>query len=99
MRYNDIKVRLPKSTRLCHKGLGVVIGSGVTLGENVHIYPHVMIGRMSEKKRGYPKIGNNVTIYTGAVVVGNINIGDNCIIGALSFVCRDLSPNTIIKGG
>jgi serine O-acetyltransferase len=93
----DIRINLPKSTKLPHEGIGVVIGKGVRIGKNCHIYPHVMIGRLSEKKKGYPKIGDNVTIYTGAVVVGNITIGNNVVIGANCFVCKDVPDNKIIK--
>ena len=99
MRYKfaDIKTVIPKSTKLCHKGLGVVIGKGVVLGENCHIYPHVMIGKRSEGVEGYPVIGDNVILYTGSVVVGPIHVGDNVVIGANCFVCRDVPNDTVMR--
>jgi serine O-acetyltransferase len=40
--------------------LGVVIGRGVKLGDNIKIYQNVTIGTVDGKT--YPTIGNNVTI-------------------------------------
>jgi len=47
---------------------------------------------------GVPQIGDNVVIYTNCVVVGNIRVGRNSIIGACSFVNKDIPPNTIWAG-
>lgn len=82
------------------RGLRVVHGDGVylncrSIGDNFTVYQNVTIGSL---KGGIPVIGNNVTIYTGAVVVGNITIGDGSIIGANSYVDKDVSPNTIVVG-
>lgn len=48
--------------------------------------------------KGRPTIGNNVTIYTGAVVVGNISIGDNVIIAANAVVRNDVPNNVLVAG-
>lgn len=66
-----------------HNGLGIVISRKASLGSNCRIYQHVTIG---SGKGGYPTIGNNVIIYSGATLCGKITIGDNVIIGANSFV-------------
>ena len=50
------------------------------------------------KKGGYPVIGNNVTIGTNSVVLGEIRIGNNSTIGALSLVIRDVESNVIAAG-
>lgn len=73
----------------------VVIGEGVKVGDNCTIFHHVTLGQNHGK---YPIIGNNVTIYTGAVVVGDIKIGDNVVIGAGSIVTKNVSPNSIVAG-
>ena len=62
------------------------------IGNNFVCYPHVVIGTKSLYHNEKPVIGNNVTIGTGSVIVGGINIGDNVSIGANSFVCQDI-PN------
>ena len=45
-----------------------------------------------------PVIKDNVTIYANSVVVGNITIGENAVIGACSFVNKDVPRNTIWAG-
>lgn len=45
-----------------------------------------------------PTIGNNVTVYTNAVVAGDIVIGDNVDIGAGSVVMKDVPSNTVVIG-
>lgn len=80
---------------------GVVIGKGVEIGKNVIIYHQVTIGgkNIGDAGKGkYPKIGNNVTIFPGAKIVGDIYIGDNSIIGANSVVISDVEPNSIYAG-
>lgn len=47
---------------------------------------------------GCPTIGNNVKVYTGAVIVGNITVGDNSIIGANCVVLNDIPANSICFG-
>lgn len=56
----------------------VCIGRDVQIGENCTLYHDVSIGQTLGK---FPKIGNNVIIYTGVKVIGGISVGDNAIIG------------------
>ncbi len=73
----------------------VCIGREVQIGENCTLYHDVTIG---QSKDLFPKIGSNVTIYTGAKVFGGITIGDNVVIGANSVVTSDVPPNAIVAG-
>ena len=45
-----------------------------------------------------PIIGNNVTVYAGAIIVGGIHIGDNVTIGAGAVVVKDVPDNTTVVG-
>ena len=47
---------------------------------------------------GYPTIGNNVIIFPNSTIVGRIHIGDNSIIGANSFVNKDIPCNSVYGG-
>lgn len=49
-------------------------------------------------KIGVPTIGNDVWIDPNAVIVGGINIGDNVLIAANSFVNFDVPSNSIVIG-
>ena len=45
--------------------------------------------------RGCPTIGDNVVLYPGAKVVGNVVIGDNVVIGANAVVTKDIPANSV----
>lgn len=47
---------------------------------------------------GVPTIGNDVWIGPNAVIVGKINIGDNVLIAANSYVNFDVPSNSIVIG-
>lgn len=78
-----------------HNMRGMVISLACSIGENCEIYHHVTIGA---GPGGYPKIGNNVLIYTGAVIVGGITVGDGAIITANSCVYHDVPANYVMQG-
>ena len=45
-----------------------------------------------------PIIGDNVFIGAGAKILGDITIGDNCVIGANSVVVKSVPSNSIVAG-
>lgn len=45
-----------------------------------------------------PGVGNNVVIYTGAVVSGETCLNNGCTVRANSYVNRDVEPNTVVVG-
>ena len=50
------------------------------------------------KRKGTPTIGNRVWIGVGAVIVGNIKIGDDVMIAPNSFVNIDIPSHSIVFG-
>jgi len=72
-------------------GTGVVIGETTVIGDNVKIYQGATLGALSFPKdeRGriikggkrHPTIGDNVTIYAEATILGDVTIGKDAIIG------------------
>lgn len=44
------------------------------------------------------RIGNNVWIGAGAIILAGVSIGDCAIIGAGSVVTKDIEPYTIVAG-
>lgn len=75
---------------------GIVIGDGVTIGRNAKIYQNVTIGVKNPDE--YPVIGDNVTIYAGACVLGRIHVGANAVIGANAVVLKDVPENATVAG-
>ena len=80
--------------------VGIVIGHQVIAGKNLELFQNVTIGSNRKVKDGreMPIIGDNVSIYTGACVVGAIRIGNNVTIGANTYVDFDVPDNSIVHG-
>jgi len=66
-----------------------------SIGENFYVNHLVTVGEVEGKK---PTIGNNVSVYTGAIIIGDIKIGDNCVVGAGSVVVKDIPDNCVVVG-
>jgi serine O-acetyltransferase len=80
-------------------GMGTVIGETAVVGDDVTLYQGVTLGGTGkEKGKRHPTIGNNVSIGSGAKLLGNITIGDNCRVGAGSVVLRNVPANSTIVG-
>ena len=87
-------------------GTGVVVGETAVIGDNVRIYQGVTLGAANFPKNAcgmlikgnkrHPTVGNNVTIYSGASVLGDITIGDNSVIGGNVWLAESLPPGTKI---
>ncbi|MGB7600991.1 MAG: serine O-acetyltransferase [Candidatus Sulfotelmatobacter sp.] len=80
-------------------GMGTVIGETAIVGDDVTLYQGVTLGGTGkEKGKRHPTLGNNISIGSGAKLLGNITIGDNCRVGANSVVLRSVPPNSTIVG-
>jgi serine O-acetyltransferase len=80
-------------------GMGTVIGETAIVGDDVTLYQGVTLGGTGkEKGKRHPTVGNNVSIGSGAKLLGNITIGDNCRVGAGSVVLRSVPANSTIVG-
>jgi serine O-acetyltransferase len=80
-------------------GMGVVIGETAEIGENVTMYQGVTLGGtgFATGKR-HPTVEDNVTIGSGAKLLGPITIGHGAKIGANAVVIHDVPPNTTVVG-
>ncbi len=79
-------------------GLGVVIGSGVRIGNNVTVYQNVTLGTKYDTSKEKCTIGNDVIIYAGAKILGNVKISNNSVIGANSVILKDVGEGEIFAG-
>ncbi len=83
-------------------------GGGIEIDDNVLIASHTVITSLTHdpnaeiyretliKKK--VKIGNNVWIVLGVIILPGVTIGDGSIIVAGSVVTKDVPPNTIVAG-
>jgi serine O-acetyltransferase len=72
------------------------IVSAKSIGNNCWINQQVTIGYTTPE--GAPVIGNNVRIYAGAKILGDIKIGNNVIIGANAVVVKNIPDNCTVVG-
>lgn len=92
-------------------GTGVVIGETTVIGNRVKIYQGVTLGAKSFPKdaqgrcvkgiKRHPNIEDDVTIYAGATILGDVTIGRGSIIGGNVWLIESVPPGTVVyqEGG
>jgi serine O-acetyltransferase len=80
-------------------GMGVVVGETADIGNDVTLYQGVTLGGtgFATGKR-HPTVGDNVTIGSGAKLLGPIEVGHGAKVGANSVVITDVPPNSTVVG-
>ncbi|MGH2916168.1 MAG: serine O-acetyltransferase EpsC [Solirubrobacteraceae bacterium] len=80
-------------------GMGVVIGETAQIGDDVTLYQGVTLGGtgFATGKR-HPTVQDNVTIGSGAKLLGPITVGHGAKVGANTVVIHDVPPNTTVVG-
>ncbi|MEE1013616.1 MAG: serine O-acetyltransferase EpsC [Clostridia bacterium] len=80
-------------------GMGVVIGETAVVGDYCTIYQGVTLGGTGKDKgKRHPTIGNNVTIGSGAKILGPFTVGDNSKVAANAVVLNEIPPNSTCVG-
>jgi serine O-acetyltransferase len=80
-------------------GMGVVIGETAEVGADVTIYHGVTLGGTSlARGKRHPTLGDRVVVGAGAKLLGAIEIGDDCRIGANSVVVKSVPANSVVVG-
>jgi serine O-acetyltransferase len=80
-------------------GAGVVIGETAEIGERVTLYQGVTLGGTGfQRGKRHPTLGDNVTVGSGAKLLGPIAVGDGAKIGANTVVVEDVPPFSTVVG-
>ena len=98
-------ISVGKDLRIEHP-MWTCIGKTTVLGNNVRIYNSVLViakvtgdeDRLKSGERRHARIGNNVVLGSGCTIIGPVNIGNNCIIGARAIVTKDVPDNSVVIG-
>lgn len=80
-------------------GMGVIIGETAVIGDDCTIYQGVTLGGTGkEKGKRHPTLGDNVTVGSGAKVLGPFTVGDNSKIAAGAVVLSEVPANSTCVG-
>ncbi|HEX8754412.1 MAG TPA: serine O-acetyltransferase [Solirubrobacterales bacterium] len=80
-------------------GAGVVIGETARIGDRVTLYQGVTLGGTGfQRGKRHPTLGDNVTVGSGAKLLGPIAIGDGAKVGANTVVIEDVPPCATVVG-
>lgn len=80
-------------------GMGIVIGETTIVGDYAVIYQGVTLGGTGkETGKRHPTLGSHVIVGAGALLLGNIEIGDRVRVGAGSVVLRSVPNDCTVVG-
>jgi serine O-acetyltransferase len=80
-------------------GSGVVIGETAEIGERVTLYQGVTLGGTGfQRGKRHPTLGDNVTVGSGAKLLGPIAVGDGAKIGANTVAIEDVPAGATVVG-
>ncbi len=73
---------------------GVNTQENVQIGSHCSIYSHSTI----DDKKGKVSIKKNAKIGSHSIIMPGITIGENSVVGAFSFVNKDVPDNAVVMG-
>lgn len=95
----QVTLTIPKATKigdgvLLFHSYGTILNAR-EIGEGCRIVCNITLG---DKKGKTPIIGKHVEILPGAVIAGDVTIGDNCVIGPNAVVYKSVPANCVVVG-
>jgi len=82
-------------------GTGIVIGETSVIKDQVRLYQGVTLGALSPQHslanpdlKRHPTIENNVIVYAGATLLGDVVVGEGSIIGGNVWLTHSIPPNS-----
>lgn len=94
------KTTIGKGLSLYH-GQALVINLRTVIGDNCTLRNSTTIGNKKHADGTFsrcPRIGNGVDIGANVVIIGDIEIGDNVVIGAGTVVTKSIPANSVVVG-
>ncbi|OGZ95165.1 MAG: hypothetical protein A3I44_03700 [Candidatus Sungbacteria bacterium RIFCSPLOWO2_02_FULL_51_17] len=96
---NDIsyKAAIGPGFRVVHMQ-GIVVGTGAVIGRNCTLLGGVSLGKKDRLPSPMPRLGDNVYVGAGSKLIGDIDIGDHVVIGALTLCNKSVPANSVVYG-
>ena len=80
-------------------GSGVVIGETAEIGDRVTLYQGVTLGGTGfARGKRHPTLADDVTVGSGAKLLGPVTVGHGAKVGANTVVIEDVPPNSTVVG-
>lgn len=80
-------------------GMGVVVGETAQIGDWVMLYQGVTLGGTGKQKgKRHPTLRDCVVVGVGAIVLGDITIGEGARVGGGAVVVKDVPPYSTAVG-
>ena len=80
-------------------GSGVVIGETTEIGDRVTLYQGVTLGGTGfARGKRHPTLEDDVTVGSGAKLLGPVTVGENAKVGANTVVIEDVPDHTTVVG-
>lgn len=80
-------------------GSGVVIGETAEIGDRVTLYQGVTLGGTGfARGKRHPTLDDDVTVGSGAKLLGPVTVGRNAKVGANTVVIEDVPDHTTVVG-
>ncbi len=78
----------------------IEIGNNVTLAPRVHVLSHDASTKthLNYTRIGKVKIGDNVFVGAGSIILPGVEIGNNSIVGSGSIVTKSIPANSVYSG-
>jgi serine O-acetyltransferase len=80
-------------------GSGVVVGETAEIGDRVTLYQGVTLGGTGfARGKRHPTLEDDVTVGSGAKLLGPVTVGQNAKVGANTVVIEDVPAHTTVVG-
>jgi serine O-acetyltransferase len=81
-----------------HQG-SIVVHGGSVIGDGCILRQGVTLGCKSmDAVQDAPRLGDRVNVGCGAVILGNVSVGNDCIVGSNAVITKDVPPAVTVVG-
>jgi serine O-acetyltransferase len=95
----ELPYSIPVGRRVKIEHFGGIIISARAIGDDVILRQNTTLGiARLDDLNARPTLGNRVQVGVGAVILGDITVGDGAVIGANAVVVRDVPPGATAMG-
>lgn len=94
-----LETKVGRRVRIWHHGCTRIAAQSI--GDDVHLRQNTIVGPRepgNADPSSWPKLGNKVDVGSGACIQGEVEIGDEALVGANSLVLISAPPRTTVVG-